>query len=441
MDKINELETIIGKPPYKLNLGAGRTKIPGFISVDFEMPSTGEIDLIADARKLPFKDNSCTEIVSYHMIEHISRPDVIPMFKHWLRILSNGGKLSLELPNFDKIAESYLLGKKDLMVHMFGHQTSNGQYHFWGYSPDSLKEDLESVGFKNIKIMEATDYHVQDEPCFRVEAIKSSKNEFHLEPTNICTRQGNRCVYCSDKDTREKGFMDLRFAKYVLDQIKELNSDDKTIMLFLSGEPLLHPQIGELIMMANQVGKTVIHTNSDILDETKALQIINAGLKEIHLNLHYDPKTGKMPPKTLQNIKDFLILNDHQIETHVQRVVPFPEEIPNKEETLKEFTGADYIDFRRPHNWSKRSSIKGAEDITTDDAHTCAFLINNMAINWDGTIPVCCSDLNGEYIIGDAKNELIKDIDKKLDEIYSRQLNKEKILLCSECERYCPYKL
>jgi len=440
MDKKSYIENFGYKD--KLHLGCGSIYLePNYLNVDFQMPSTGNIDLIADVTNLDLPTNFFSEISSFHVVEHIQRPKIISMFESWYKLLKNGGKLILELPDFDKIAKKYVLGDESMKVHMWGNQENPGQFHFWGYSFKSLKKDLESVGFKNITEHPATDYHTLDEPCFHLEAIKSSKIEFHLEPTNICTRQGNRCKYCSDNDTRAKGYLDLGLAKDILDQIKDLNADEKTIMLFLSGEPLLHPQIGELISMANKVGRTVIHTNSDILTEEKSLQLINSGLKEIHLNLHYDPKTGEMNPKTLQNIKDFLILNDHQIESHVQRVVPFPEEIPDKEETLKEFPGADVIDFRRPHNWASKDAINGSATLEAEPPYFCTFLINNVAIAWDGRVFPCCADLNGVVEVGDLKTETLKVIDSKLDKIFERQQQKEKIPLCSDCERYCPYKL
>lgn len=436
---MNEIENEFGLGPYKLHLGCGNVYKPGFINIDVQQNSSGDVDLLADITNLPIKENKVQIIESYHVLEHLSRPEFLKGLEHWYKLLINGGKFIAEVPDLKKVLNTYLLGNDTYIEHIFGNQTTPYQFHKWGFTFKSLKKDLEDVGFKDVTLEEATDYHTQDEPCFRITATKASRREFHLESTNICTREDRRCVYCSDKQCREKGFIDVGLAGNILSQIGRLNPEDKEILLFLSGEPLLHPQIGELIILANKVGKSVIHTNADALTEEKALQIINAGLSRIHINLHNRPDIGKVPDETIANIKHFLELNDHTIETHLQKIVPFPEELPDAEDIKRDFPGVDFIDFRRPHNWAVKDSIKGSEEITTQQPpYFCQFLTNNMAINWEGKAILCCACLNDERIIGDLTKESVKDIDKKLDDIYKQQLNKEEIPVCSGCERYCP---
>lgn len=433
---MTEIEEIIGLPRYKLHLGCGNVYKPGFVNIDIQQNSSSDVDLVADVTNLPLPDNTVEVIESYHLIEHLSRPEFLKALPHWYKLLVNGGRFIAELPDFEKVVGQYLIGKKEYIEHIFGNQTTPWQFHKWGYDFKSLKKDLEAVGFKDVVLKEATDYHTDDEPCFRIEATKMARRQFHLEATNICSREGRRCSYCSDTDTRKKGFMDITLAGTILSQIDTLNPEKKEILLFLSGEPLLHPQIGELIVLANKVGDSVIHTNADVLTEEKSLQIINAGLTRIFINLHNRPDIGTVPPETLANIKHFLGLNDHTIETHLQKIIPLPDNLPNEEELRKEFPGIDYIDFRRPHSWAKRGSVKGADEIPNDDFHTCSFLANNMAINWEGKVHLCCACLNDERIIGDLTKEMVRDVDLKLDNLYKQQLDKEIISVCSGCERY-----
>lgn len=161
-----------GDGPYKLHLGCGWEFKPGYINIDFVQNKVESVDLIADVRKLPFEKESCSEILSFHLIEHIKRPDVKPMLKHWFDLLIPTGRLILELPNFDEIIYEYMLGKGHILNHVFGNQDAEGQIHYWGYNFKRLKNDLEEAGFKNIINLPATDYHTKDEPCFRVEAEK-----------------------------------------------------------------------------------------------------------------------------------------------------------------------------------------------------------------------------------------------------------------------------
>jgi len=434
---MDSLKKFTGNPPYRLHLGCGAAYLPGHINIDIRMPSTGKLDLQADVRKLPFKPNSCKEIISFHLFEHLSHRDAQKALCHWFRLLQNNGKLIMELPDFDAAVHGYLLGNEEFLKNVFGNQINQYQVHYWGYNFHRLKKELEEVGFKQVVRKKAVDYHTESEPCFRIEAVKLARSNFHLEVTNVCTRSGKRCRYCADSDTRKTGYINLDLADKILKQIGELNSERKVIFLFLSGEPLLHPEIGEIIRMAGVVGKTIIHTNADVLTEEKALEIINSGLSEICFTLHEMSDTGEVSAKAVENIKRFLKINDHQVRSKVQRIIPFPEEMPSEKDVMREFRGVDVVHFRRPHNWVRDGSIDGAKRIEDKPPFTCGFLHSNIAIAWDGRVFVCCGDLNGEWTIGDLKKEDLKEIDIRLDVILERQINGEDIPeLCSQCERY-----
>lgn len=55
----------------RLNIGCGRAPLPGWINID-SAPLAG-VDVVADleAASLPFEDDSVTEIVGSHVLEHI----------------------------------------------------------------------------------------------------------------------------------------------------------------------------------------------------------------------------------------------------------------------------------------------------------------------------------------------------------------------------------
>lgn len=57
----------------KLNLGCGRTVLPGFVGLD--MTLSAAVDVQASATELPFKDESFDLVVASHILEHI--PDSV----------------------------------------------------------------------------------------------------------------------------------------------------------------------------------------------------------------------------------------------------------------------------------------------------------------------------------------------------------------------------
>lgn len=55
----------------RLNIGAGRTYLPGFQNIDLSERADISLDLNTD--RLPFEDNSVDLVFSYHALEHLDR--------------------------------------------------------------------------------------------------------------------------------------------------------------------------------------------------------------------------------------------------------------------------------------------------------------------------------------------------------------------------------
>ena len=77
-----------------LNIGAGRTYIPGFINIDISTKADIALDLGKD--RLPFEDNSVDLIFSYHTLEHVA--DFLFALSEIHRVLKHGGPFLVGLP-------------------------------------------------------------------------------------------------------------------------------------------------------------------------------------------------------------------------------------------------------------------------------------------------------------------------------------------------------
>ena len=82
----------------KLNLGAGQTKVEGFISVDLY----GEPEQRVDLFKFPYpwEDNSVDEIICNHFLEHIDGSIRPKFFNELYRILKKDGKVTIVTPHW-----------------------------------------------------------------------------------------------------------------------------------------------------------------------------------------------------------------------------------------------------------------------------------------------------------------------------------------------------
>jgi len=85
-----------------LNLGCGKTRIPGSIGVDMSKIDD-YVDVIhnLDSIPYPFTDNYVDEIHMYHVLEHLHNP--LEKMEELHRILKPGGKLHLRVPHFSSM--------------------------------------------------------------------------------------------------------------------------------------------------------------------------------------------------------------------------------------------------------------------------------------------------------------------------------------------------
>lgn len=136
----------------KLDIGGGKNKRDeDYISVD---KVNG--DVIADMWALPYEENEVDEIWSSHCLEHAPMSKVIDTLKEWLRVLKPGGRLIVQVPNFDYIARYWLVGPDRAWAErmIFGMQDSDHEFHKCAFTTLSLRGDLEGVGFtvKNVEM-------------------------------------------------------------------------------------------------------------------------------------------------------------------------------------------------------------------------------------------------------------------------------------------------
>jgi predicted SAM-dependent methyltransferase len=144
----------------KLHLGCGKIYIPGFIHID--LADYPHIDYKRDISDLPmFEDNSVDLIYCCHALEYFDRQEAQNVLKEWYRVLKKGKILRIAVPDFEAIVKVYLkykdLNHIGILGPLYGKmviKTPEGEritYHKTVYDFESLKEVLESVGFKNIQ--------------------------------------------------------------------------------------------------------------------------------------------------------------------------------------------------------------------------------------------------------------------------------------------------
>lgn len=147
--KIRDL--MINAEDLKLNVGCGGKTFDGLINIDL---NSDIADVKADAKALPYPDNSCGLVFNSNLLEHFDRTERFDAIKEWHRVLKPNGLLITAVPDDETVINIY----KDhlhidecwnsMMLMIFGIAEGPGMTHRWGYNPRSLWDFIETNGFK-----------------------------------------------------------------------------------------------------------------------------------------------------------------------------------------------------------------------------------------------------------------------------------------------------
>lgn len=276
-----------------------------------------------------------------------------------------------------------------------------------------------------------------------------------IETSSACNL---RCPMCSCTVEQNKGinraynpgFMSMELFKKVLDDAAEVGV--YSIKLNWRGEPLLNPNIVEMVQYAKKKGiiDIMINTNAVLLDEKIGRGLIEAGLDKIFFSVDSIDKEkyekiriGANFEKVIHNIKQFVALNNergHSVQTRVQKVKLYETENEQREyedffcKIVDSIAYEDYIPYDAEH-------LGREVDCSKVVPFACCQLWQRLFVEYDGKYAMCCDTQRREYILGDANNEGIEEIwhGKKIELV--RELHKKgrwnEFPACSKC--YAPF--
>lgn len=217
-----------------------------------------------------------------------------------------------------------------------------------------------------------------------------------IETTNVCNIH---CPFCAvtykNWGPYKKGFLDLSLFKRIIDE--GIDNGLYSVKLSFRGEPLLHPNIAEMVAYAKKKGIIDIYfnTNATLLGGEKIDQLIDSGLDRISISFEGISKevyeryrAGAKYEVVVENIKKLRRIRDSKSLSYPQiriQTVLLPE--------LKELF-SQYVEF-----WQEIADEVGYLDTRRErssDEHrglianwACPFLWQRMAILWDGSLLPC----------------------------------------------------
>lgn len=264
----------------------------------------------------------------------------------------------------------------------------------------------------------------------------------YLEITNICNLA---CSFCPGT-RREKAFLSAENFAVLAAKIRP---HTQYLYLHLMGEPLLHPELDEILAIAERLDfRVIITTNGTLLAEKGSLLLISSAVHKLNISLqsfeannkgildeYIDScaafadkaaKEGKICVLRLWNNKGLDSLNK-RIEDILSAHFPQPWRESRGSRNLAEKI---WLEPGDKFDWPDL----GADD--RGEGCFCYGLRDQIGVLCDGTVVPCCLDHEGDIALGNLFEQELDDIlnskrAKKIYDGFSRRQAVEE--LCRRC--------
>lgn len=285
-----------------------------------------------------------------------------------------------------------------------------------------------------------------------------------VDPCNLCNF---RCKFCAIQSseaelTFKKQLMTMELYKKVIDDIAVFPDRLKVLRLNGNGEPLLNPELPEMIRYAKEKGVAdfiEILTNGSKLNPQLNERLIESGLDRIRISIEEISEEGYREmagvniglDQLCANIRDFYersVRAGRTCEVYI-KTVDAAVSTREKEETFCRLFGdichKIWIDHVIPL-WSGWDDIGNRFDLRKIGMHgqasrettVCPFPFYSLIVNPDGLVTVCCSDWQRKLVIGDLTKQSLLEVwnGEPLRTFWIDMLsgNRNKYEMCAQCE-------
>jgi radical SAM protein with 4Fe4S-binding SPASM domain len=238
-----------------------------------------------------------------------------------------------------------------------------------------------------------------------------------IEPTRYCNIN---CITCSrHKIVRPAGNMDFALFRKIIDNAACIGV--KRIGLYLFGEPLMHPEIVDMVRYIKSKDMAFhITTNGVLLTAALGDAILRSGVTSADYltismlgfseRVHELVMKGLKHREVLDNVTGFLERRKSLgVNGPVTETVFYS--IPENAHELQPFLDhwSKIADHAIDGGVAAQIFIDGATP-TIPRTRRCSQLWERMAVFWNGDVPFCGEDKDGKYIIGNLREQTIEEI-------------------------------
>ena len=265
----------------------------------------------------------------------------------------------------------------------------------------------------------------------------------YLEITNECNLG---CTFCHGTKRPVRYMTVEEFTRAA----GELRRVSDYIYFHLMGEPLLHPELGQFMSIAQSLGfRVIITTNGTLLGQRGDLLLSSPALHKVSISLHaYEANAMDMSLREyLGSCFNFCRAAAERPVISVMRLWNIGGENSENDAILslmREYFPEEWQVCRNGYRlsdrvfleWGDRFDWPDEDAEICSDCHTCYGLRDQVGVLSDGTVVPCCLDADGVIALGNIFNESIEDILSKPRAIalkHSFETRKIKEPLCLRC--------
>ena len=208
---------------------------------------------------------------------------------------------------------------------------------------------------------------------------------------------------------------------------EKLRGETSYLYLHVLGEPLLHPQLKELLAIAGELGfRVCLVTNGTLLHKRREELLAAKSLHKVSVSLHSfegNGGAGDLPAYLQQVWEVCLPLSERGVlcALRLWNEGTAPRLNGAVEAFLSQRIGRDVESLPRdargnrtlrPNLFLERAERFGWPDLNAPEsgANFCHGFTRQLAVLWDGTVTPCCLDSEGDIPLGNLLSQPLEEI-------------------------------
>lgn len=275
-----------------------------------------------------------------------------------------------------------------------------------------------------------------------------------IETCNNCNA---RCIMCPKGifGTKQLELMEDALFDKIVEELQQYASWIEMVCLNSDGEPLIDKDICNKICKLKKIGIKHVNlsTNGKLLNAKKSEELIEAGIDDIRISIDafsaetYEKiRRGLKYEEIMRNVLDLINIRDRKgTKTEIRiRMVEMPENESERSEFLsfwsKKLRADDKVQIMPAHTWSGVVAENATSIVEFYADKPCVSVFSTIAINYDGMVQLCDSDIEQKVILGNLNEKSIKEIwqSEKFEKIRHDHMtgNRNQILICQGCDHW-----